>query len=124
MLNLQVFAVVLASVSLNAFAQIALRKTVLTVGTPGAAGSILHYLLMLAVNPWFIIGLSCYVISMGLWMLVLSKLEVSLAYPLLSIGYIIAAIIGYYYLGESIGVHRIVGIALICVGIVVLSRGA
>jgi multidrug transporter EmrE-like cation transporter len=55
-------------------------------------------------------------------MIVLSKTEVSLAYPLLSIGYIIAAVIGYYFLGENVNFTRIGGIALICVGIVVISR--
>ncbi|WP_158273742.1 DMT family transporter [Agrobacterium pusense] len=91
---------------------------------PGAGGQpILTYLFNLALTPWFLAGMSCYALSIGVWMLVLGKLEVSLAYPLLSIGYIIAAVIGYFYLGESVGVMRIAGIALICAGIVVLARG-
>lgn len=112
------------SISLNALAQIALRKTMLTVGMPGSGGqSIANFLLNLAMTPWFIGGMTCYALSIGVWMLVLGKLEVSLAYPLLSIGYIIAAVIGYFYLGESVGVMRIAGIALICAGIVVLAKG-
>jgi len=47
-----------------------------------------------------------------------------LAYPLLSIGYIITAIMGYYFLGENVNLTRIAGIALICFGIVVISRSA
>lgn len=47
-----------------------------------------------------------------------------MAYPLLSIGYIITAIIGYYFLGENVNLTRIAGIALICFGIVVISRSA
>ncbi len=47
-----------------------------------------------------------------------------MAYPLLSIGFIITAIIGYFYLDESVSLTRIAGIALICFGIVVVSRSA
>ncbi|PTV77480.1 DMT family transporter [Agrobacterium pusense] len=123
-MNITVFLMAIFSISLNALAQIALRKTMLAVGMPGAGGQpILAYLFNLALTPWFLAGMSCYALSIGVWMLVLGKLEVSLAYPLLSIGYIIAAVIGYFYLGESVGVMRIAGIALICAGIVVLARG-
>ncbi|MEE9986804.1 DMT family transporter [Agrobacterium pusense] len=123
-MNITVFLMAIFSISLNALAQIALRKTMLAVGMPGAGGQpILTYLFNLALTPWFLAGMSCYALSIGVWMLVLGKLEVSLAYPLLSIGYIIAAVIGYFYLGESVGVMRIAGIALICAGIVVLARG-
>jgi len=68
--------------------------------------------------------MTCYALSIGIWLIVLGKTEVSLAYPLLSIGYIITAIIGYYILGENVNLTRIAGIALICFGIVVISRSA
>jgi multidrug transporter EmrE-like cation transporter len=124
-MNISVFLMAIFSICLNAFAQIALRKTMLTVGMPNSSAlPILSYLFNLAITPWFVAGMTCYAFSIGVWMLVLGKVEVSLAYPLLSIGYVIAAIIGYFYLGESVGVMRIAGISLICVGIIVLSRGA
>jgi multidrug transporter EmrE-like cation transporter len=55
-------------------------------------------------------------------MIVLAKTEVSLAYPLLSIGYIMTAIVGYYFLGENVNLARIGGIALICFGTLLISR--
>ena len=54
----------------------------------------------------------------------LGKVEVSLAYPLLSFGYIIAAAIGYFFLKEDVNTMRIIGLSLICVGIVFISRSA
>lgn len=42
-----------------------------------------------ATNPFILAGLVCYVVSVGVWMLVLSRVEVSFAYPLLSIGYLV-----------------------------------
>jgi multidrug transporter EmrE-like cation transporter len=111
------------SVSLNALAQVSLKKAMMAVGpVPAIAGEIPNFFLSIGLNPWFIAGMSCYALSIGLWLLVLAKAEVSLAYPLLSIGYIITAVIGYYYLGESMSPTKLTGIGLICFGIIILSK--
>lgn len=91
---------------------------------PSVGGDVVRFLLSVSLNPWFIGGMLCYVVSIGVWLLVLAKLEVSLAYPLLSIGYVIAAVVGYFYLGEAVGMTRLAGIGLICLGILVISRSA
>jgi multidrug transporter EmrE-like cation transporter len=119
------FALAVGSVSLNAMAQIALRKTMLTAGPlPSGGANALGFAFSLLLNPWFLAGMTCYALSIGIWLIVLGKTEVSLAYPLLSIGYIIAAIVGYYFFGENVNLTRIAGIVLICFGIVVISRSA
>lgn len=125
MLNLPIFFTAIGSVFLNAMAQITLRKAMIEVGPPpDSAKDIISFALSLATTPAFILGMSCYAISIGVWLFILSKLEVSLAYPLLSVGYIFAAVVGYYYLGENVTVTRMAGIFIICVGVVVLSRSA
>jgi multidrug transporter EmrE-like cation transporter len=91
---------------------------------PSGVANALGFAFSLLLNPWFLAGMTCYALSIGVWLTVLGKTEVSLAYPLLSIGYIITAIIGYYFLGENVNLTRIAGIALICFGIVVISRSA
>lgn len=120
-----IFALAIGSVFLNAMAQIALRKTMLgSPPLPSELGEAPGFAVSLLLSGWFIAGMTCYAISIGSWMLVLGKAEVSLAYPLLSIGYVITAFIGYYFLGENVNAVRIAGIALICAGIVVVSRSA
>tara|TARA_R110002020_G_scaffold316899_2_gene532247 strand:- start:12082 stop:12456 length:375 start_codon:yes stop_codon:yes gene_type:complete len=122
-MNPMLLATAVGSVSLNALAQIALRKTMLSIGPlPSGIAALPSFGFSLATNAWFIAGMACYVVSIGIWMIVLGKVEVSVAYPLLSIGYVITAIIGYFYLGEDVNALRIAGIALICCGIVVISR--
>lgn len=122
-MNFFIFIIALCSVSLNAAAQIALRKTMLSLGTfPSDLQGYFVFSLNLLTNWWFILGMSCYAISIGLWMVVLGKTEVSLAYPLLSIGYILTAIIGYFFMGENVNSIRIIGLAFICLGIIVISR--
>lgn len=55
-------------------------------------------------------------------MLVLSRVDVSAAYPFLSVGYIIAAVGGWLFFAEQISGQRMLGIALICVGVVFIAR--
>jgi multidrug transporter EmrE-like cation transporter len=113
------------SVSLSAMAQIALRKTMLIAGPfPSGAASALRFAFSLVLNPWFLAGMACFALSIGIWMIVLGKTEVSLAYPLTSIGYVMTAIVGYFFLCESVNLARIAGIAFICLGILVISRSA
>ena len=64
----------------------------------------------------------CYAISILLWMSVLSKAEVSFAYPFLSVGYVLSAVLGYVFFSESITVIRIAGIVVICIGVILISR--
>ena len=114
----------MASISLNSLAQICLRKTMLLAGSPPAqAQQWISYGLGISLNPWMLGGLCCYGMSILLWMAVLSKVEVSAAYPLTSIGFIIAAAAGYFFLGETVGLSRAIGIALVCCGVVVITRG-
>ena len=124
-MNFITFIIALSSVSLNALAQIALRKTMLSLGNfPSGLTGYLELALNLLTNIWFILGMGCYVISIGLWMAVLGKVEVSLAYPMLSIGYVLTAIIGYFFMGENVNLIRIIGLSFICFGIVIISRSA
>ena len=110
-MTLTVFLLAVGSISLNAGAQIALRKTMLAVGgPPNYLEGVLTFAFAIMTNPWFILGMSCYAVSIGVWLIVLSKTEVSAAYPLLSIGYVITAIVGALFLGEHVTFARIAGI--------------
>jgi multidrug transporter EmrE-like cation transporter len=78
--------------------------------------------LRLAIEPHILAGLACYVVSVVVWVVALSKVPVSIAYPMLSIGYVINAIAAYYLLGESITPMRLAGIGIIIVGVFVVAR--
>ena len=84
------------SASLDAAAQICLRTTMVEVGAfPVGRSESLYYPFAALFNPWLIAGMACYVVSIGVWLIVLSELEVSVAYPLLSVGYVITTAIGF-----------------------------
>jgi multidrug transporter EmrE-like cation transporter len=114
---------ILTGVLLNCAAQLFIKKGMLvngevTVNLTSIASSIVPMIR----NVYLWLGMICYGISVFLWMIVLSKVEVSYAYPFLSIGYVLAAIIGYMFLGESVSMVRVLGISIICVGVFLISR--
>ena len=67
-------------------------------------------------------GLSCYVISVVVWIVALSRVEVSIAYPMLSVGYVINALLAMWLFGEAVSVQRWIGIAVILVGVTLVAR--
>jgi drug/metabolite transporter (DMT)-like permease len=84
--------------------------------------SILQTIMPMLSNFYLWMAMICYGISILMWMAVLSRVEVNFAYPFLSIGYVVAAIVGYYYFHESLNMTRIAGIIVICVGVYLISR--
>ncbi len=73
-------------------------------------------------TPWILLGFGCYGISAILWLDVLSKLEFSLAFPLVSMTYIFSLIIGHFLFHEAINVYRIIGVSAIVVGLFFVVR--
>jgi multidrug transporter EmrE-like cation transporter len=69
-------------------------------------------------------GMICYGASLCVWLAALSKAPVSVAYPMLSLGYIVVAWASMMWLGESLSAAKVIGIALICVGVVLVSRSS
>jgi multidrug transporter EmrE-like cation transporter len=113
---------ILASVSLNAGAQLLMRLGMLKVGEVEIGVSLIKVIPHMATNIFLWLSLTCYGISILSWMVVLSKVEVSFAYPFLSIGYVISAVIGYFFMGESLTVIRIIGIVVICIGVFLIAK--
>ncbi|MEH2054270.1 EamA family transporter [Nostoc sp.] len=114
---------ILSGVFLNAFAQLFLKKGMLMIGYfDFSLVNISQIIFKVALNPFIILGLACYMFSVGLWLLVLSRVEVSFAYPFLSIGYIVTAIIGYAVFHENLSFNRLIGIFFICLGVVFISK--
>ena len=123
-MSIAFFTLILVSVSLNAFAQVALRKAMLVAAPMPPIDQPVVLVMHLLGNIYLWGGMTCYALSIGLWLVVLSKAPVSIAYPMLSMGYIIAAVAGVLFLGESVNLVRAGGIALICLGVVFVARSA
>ncbi len=114
---------VLAGVLLNAIAQFALKASTLTTGPIGLATSeIVTGLARVATVPWFWVGCFCYGISVIVWILALSRVPVSIAYPMLSLGYVLNALAARLWLGEPLGSMKTLAIAIIIGGVFLLVQ--
>lgn len=117
------FALVMTGVLLNAVAQLALKASVSDTGIIGLdMQSLMTSAGSLVTNLWLWVGLICYGISVVVWILALSRVDVSIAYPMLSIGYIVNAVAASHLFNEPLGIGKVVGIGIIIVGVYVLAR--
>ncbi len=117
------FALVITGVLLNAFAQLALKASVSDTGIINLDfQSLLTSAGGLASNVWLWTGLVCYAISVVVWILALSRVDVSIAYPMLSIGYVVNAVAAWQLFGEPMSLGKVTGIGIIIVGVYVLAR--
>ena len=73
-------------------------------------------------TPWIIVGFGLYGLSAVLWLDVLSKLDFSLAFPMVGLTYVFTLLIGRFFFGETIGWERMLGVAFILGGIFFLVR--
>jgi multidrug transporter EmrE-like cation transporter len=117
------FSLILAGVLLNAAAQLLLKAGTNAVGHfEFSAVNIVPIGLRLALEPFILGGVACYVVSLVVWIMALSRVEVSIAYPMLSIGYVINAVAAWYLFGESLTALRLTGIGFIVVGVFLVAR--
>lgn len=122
-MTLRLLLLILASVSLSALAQLTLK-----LGTSGLAASRQagagRELFALATSPYVIGGLALYGLGAVLWLFVLGRAQLSLAYPFVGLGFILTMIAGALVLGETLTLARVIGTLLIVAGCVMVARTA
>lgn len=122
-MNPLTFSLVLSGVLLNAAAQLLLKAGTNRVGAFAySIENIVPIGLRLAASPPILAGMACYAVSLVVWILALSRVPVSIAYPMLSIGYIVNAILAWWLFGESFTAQKIAGIGFIVVGVFLVAR--
>ena len=120
-----VLGLILLTVTLSACAQLALK---LGVGKPSMTSAletgVVDAILMAAMSPLILLGLIIYGLSVAMWLWVLSKVELSVAYPFVGVSFLITMAFGAFLLNESVTPMRIVGTILIASGCVLVGRSA
>jgi multidrug transporter EmrE-like cation transporter len=122
-MNILSIGLVITAVLINAVAQLLLKAGTNSIGAFAFSRENIQPVgWQLATEPHILGGMTCYVISLVVWIMALSRVEVSIAYPMLSIGYIVNAIGAWYLLGEAVTLPRIIGIGIIVLGVYILAR--
>ena len=122
-MNLVSFSLILLGVLLNAVAQLLLKAGTNAVGHFDFHwDNVVPVGMKLAFQPYIMGGMACYGVSVVVWILGLSRVPVSVAYPMLSIGYVINALVARFWLGETLSASGWAGIASICLGVWLMAR--
>ncbi len=113
----------LVTVGLNVMGQFLMKQGMSQIGViAGPLDIIANSLFRAFLNPYVIGGVAAYGFSSIFWLILLSRVELSYAYPALALGYVLVTLIGAWILGESVSNLRWVSVGVICMGVVLLSR--
>ena len=119
------FLLVLTGVLLNAAAQLLLKACTNRLGVVSFGRDRLFDMAwQIGTQPHILGGLACYAVSVVVWIMALSRVEVSVAYPMLSIGYVVNALAAWYLFDEALSPMRLAGIGIIIVGVYVVARSS
>ena len=114
---------ILFTVMTNAAAQLMLKYGMMNMGPLSFAGvNPILKILQIVFSPFVFLGLCTFVISMASHLYVLSKVDLSFAYPFLSLAYVAVAVFAYFVFHEDLNAWRIAGIGFICIGTILIAQ--
>ena len=124
MLRMNSYFYVLATILLMVFGQIIIKWQVLKAGTlPEEIAEQFSFVVRLLFNPWILGGLFLALLSAICWMIAMSKLPLSHAYPFVSLSFVLVLVLSAVCFGESVTWPKILGVSLIVLGVGVSSQG-
>ena len=115
-----IYIIALISILLGSIAQYLLKIGMTSISLDN--NKVISIIKEAVTNFSLIGGIACYGLSMVFWLYVLSKLELSKAYPLVSLGYVFTLLLGYFLLHESINNYKVFGIVLIILGVIFIAK--
>ena len=118
------FIIIIISVLLNALAQLFLKFGMQQISPIAIKNNLIQTSTLIILNPYIIVGFISYGISIVLWLWVLSKVDVSLAYPFQALGYILVTILAWLIFHEEINSLRICALIFITIGLIFLALSA
>ncbi len=122
-MNLVSFSLIFVGVMLNVAAQLLIKAGTNSIGYfEFNRENILPIGVRLATEPHIAGALFCYGLSVVIWILALSRVQVSIAYPLLSMGYVVNAVAAWWFFNEVFNPTKVVGIGVIILGVIIISR--
>jgi len=115
------FLLLLFAVCLGALGQIAIKSGLRKLGYE-AQGTSVGKILTALFTPYVGLGFGLYAISSLAWLVVLSRIkQLSVAYPMISVGYVLVVLLSWYFFQDTINLTRIAGLALICAGVALVG---
>ena len=114
---------ILLSTLLGVTGQLLLKHGMTRMGEQSlTAGGLASVGLRIGTSPWVILGLMVYVSGTFFWLIALSRVELSFAYPFASLSYVLILASAWALLGETVSVLRLAGVITICLGVLIVSQ--
>jgi len=119
----QFIPLILFTVLTNFASQIMLKKGMTLVAPfEPTVSAMLSNVFSIVFSPWVFFGLLTMAVSMGSHLVVLSRVEISFAYPFLGLSFVLITLWGHFALGEAVTLWRVLGVLLICAGVALVAR--
>lgn len=115
---------IFATIIFTVYSQLVMRWQVMAAGPlPVDTSGKASYVINLLFTPWVLSGIVATFLAGVSWMLAMTKFEISYAYPFVSLNYILVLVAAFFLFNETLSVTKLIGSALVVVGVVVVSRG-
>lgn len=109
------------SILLAVTGQLLMKKGMMIFGS-FPVNQMLQNIFPMFLNPFIFFGFACFAASSLFWLVVLSRLELSFVYPMVSVAYVIVALASLIFFKENVTLLRWVGISVIILGVFLISR--
>lgn len=115
---------ILCTVLLTVYGQLVIKWQVIKAGAfPEEGWEKGWFLLHLMFNPWIISAYAAALLASVTWIAVMSKLQLSHAYPFMSLAFILVMVLSGLLFHEPITLPKIIGITLVMIGLAIGSQG-
>jgi len=120
----QSLALIIFSVSLAVVGQLLIKTGMSEIGVVGLQNVVNAKGLVTQIifSPFVAGGLALYVLSAVVWLVVLSRVDLSFAYPFAGLGYVMVVLLSRQFLKEDVNLFRWIGVILICLGVIFISK--
>jgi uncharacterized membrane protein len=117
---LKSFFLILLTVVLNTFGQFTVKTGINRIGSVGLFN--IHGIVR-AFSSWMVLsGFAIYFVSSLIWLNILSRAELSWAFPILSLSYVLTVVLSPVFFHESFSAQRLIGTFVICFGVFLVGR--
>jgi drug/metabolite transporter (DMT)-like permease len=118
-MNLAEFGLFLISIISSVAGQFFLKAGASKLGRVDASNFVTH-VLGIVTTPELLIGLTCYGLGAIAYILVLTRVKLSIAGPSVALVYVFSLLMGYFIFNEAIPVSRAIGLGLIVCGVILV----
>lgn len=115
-------ACILVSIAMASIGQVWIKKGLNSLHDLNFSIGLVDSFVKIFLNPFVIVGLLAYFFGVFFWLYGLSKIDLSFAFPFVSLSYVLVFVLSWLFLGEHISALRWIGLATICAGVFILSR--